>query len=106
MPGFRGANRGTSNQRGYGTAHTKARAAAFAKLPTYSPCCRCGKPMWKWALDPWGKSALHYDHNDSRTGYLGFSHSTCNQRAGAAAGGRAVTSGRPRRNRLWSSRRW
>jgi hypothetical protein len=26
--------------------------------------------MWKWAKDRYGRSALHYDHNDSGTGYL------------------------------------
>jgi hypothetical protein len=27
--------------------------------------------------------ALHLDHNDARTGYLGFSHKSCNLKAAA-----------------------
>ena len=104
MPGFRNARRDNTNARGYGSQHTKARAAAFANLPEYSPCVRCGKPMWKWARDRHGKSALHYDHNQTRTGYLGFSHDLCNRRAGAAAGGRAALARRGQRR--WQSRSW
>ena len=102
MPGFHGARR---DNRDYNTAHTKARAQAFARLPEYSPCCRCGKPMWKWAKDRHGKSALHYDHNNSRTGYLGFAHADCNRRAGAAQGGRVALARRWRRSG-WQSRQW
>ena len=104
MPNFRGA-RGAS----YGAAHTQARASAFARLSEYSPCCRCGRLMWKHAKDPQGRSALHYDHNDSRTGYLGFSHRECNVRAGAAKGGRvalALRRGQLQRAAVWQSRRW
>lgn len=57
----------------HGWDHSKARAAAFALLPEYPWCVRGGHVMWKWAKDKHGKSALHYDHNDSGTGYLGFS---------------------------------
>lgn len=110
MPGFRGVRRGTTTARGYGQQHTKARAAAFARLPEVSPCCRCGKPMFKWAKDKHGKSALHYDHNAARTGYLGFAHALCNRRAGAAAG-QAAARRIPRKNKdaaphTWTSRAW
>lgn len=107
MPGFKGARRGTTGQRGYGAEHVKARAEAFAALPDGAPCVRCGKPMRKHAKDRQGRSALHYDHNDRRDGYLGFSCAGCNRRAGAAAGGRA--SQRKKRAHTpqpWTSRVW
>lgn len=113
MPGFRNARHGTTNQRGYGYRdHQKPRAQAFAALPEWSPCCRCHRTMWKWAKDERGRSALHWDHNDQRDGYLGFAHDTCNRKAGAANGGRAAAAHRrpphqpqPKPSR-WTSRRW
>ena len=97
MPGFVGATKGSTTERGYGWAdHIKPRKAAFAALPEHSPCARCGRSMWKWAKtkpDSLGRvrSALHYDHNDARDGYLGFSHKHCNLKAGASEGGKAAT---------------
>lgn len=97
---FRGAKPIT-----YGSEHRKARTQAFALLPEYSPCCRCHKPMWKWAKDKHGKSALHYDHTPDRTGYLGFSCAQCNVKAGAAAGGKKAQANARKRTR-WHSRTW
>jgi hypothetical protein len=81
----------STTARGYGAEHAKARRlAAQAHKPT-DPCSRCGH-----ALGPMG-SWLHYDHNDQRTSYLGFSHGRypcpvcrkrCNLRAGARKGAR------------------
>jgi hypothetical protein len=62
------------------------RKQAFEALPEWSPCARCGKPMWKHSKDKLGRSALHYDHAEDGT-YLGFSHGSCNRAAGAAKGG-------------------
>lgn len=112
MPDFRGAARGDStNARGYGTAHRRARAAAFKKLDEYSPCCRCGKPMWKWAKNERNVSALHFDHNDQRNGYLGFSHEDCNLKAGASKGAKVANAKRKGLQgapaaRSWRSRAW
>ena len=66
--------------RGYGRAHQKLRAKL---LPTAygKPCPRYGRLMLPG-------QALDLDHNDSRTGYLGFSHATCNRRAGQRKGAR------------------
>lgn len=72
----------------YGSEHAKARKAAAARHDPSDPCTRCGHP-----LGPMGRW-LHYDHNASRTGYLGFAHGApcswcrkrCNQVAGAKAG--------------------
>lgn len=89
---------GTAAERGYGQAHVRSRKQAFAALPELSPCVRCGKPMWKWATEH-GRSALHYDHNTARTGYLGFSHGVCNRLAGASRGGRLVCARRRARGR-------
>jgi hypothetical protein len=113
MPDFRGAIRGDSSEsRGYGTSHRKQRAIAFKKLPEYSPCCRCKKPMWKHAKNDRGVSALHFDHNDQRNGYLGFSHESCNVKAGASKGAQVANARRKGRQaaqapaKPWSSRSW
>lgn len=70
----------TTSQRGYGTNHVQARKAAAKRHRPTDPCCRCGQPLGP--MGPW----LHYDHNAQRTGYLGFAHRRCNERAGRAAG--------------------
>ena len=57
----------TTTSRGYGWPHRKARAAAAKRHRPSDPCVRCGKP-----LGPIGPG-LHYDHNSTRTSYLGFS---------------------------------
>jgi hypothetical protein len=86
-----------SNARGYGQAHKAARAAAAKRHSPNHPCARCDHP-----LGPMG-SWLHWDHNDQRTGYLGFSHgskpcATCGRRCNiqdAAQAGRAKSNGGP-----------
>jgi hypothetical protein len=93
MPDFKGARRSEN----HGADHARARAKAFAALPEWSTCARCGRSLWKWEKDHRGHSAIHYDHNDTNTGYLGFSHAKCNLRAGAAKGGRMVAANRDRK---------
>lgn len=65
----------SSTKRGYGSKHAALRKAL---LPTAygTPCARCGMLMLPG-------QALHLDHNDTRTGYLGFSHKACNLKAAA-----------------------
>jgi len=112
MPGFAGATKGTTTERGYGTPHQRLRAAAYARLPEYTPCARCHRTMWKGEREqlPSGatRSALHYDHNGARTGYIGFSCADCNRKHGAAQGGREVARRRANRRhpRPWRSRAW
>ena len=67
-----------TSDRGYGNKHQKLRAKL---LPTAygQPCTRCGQPMLPG-------QALHFDHTDDRTGYLGFAHAACNRKAGARKG--------------------
>lgn len=77
----------SSTERGYGREHQKAREAAAAIHHPEDPCARCGSP-----LGPMGPQ-LHYDHNDDRTAYLGFSHATCNSLDGARRGGRVARIG-------------
>src|SRR5215207_11145092 len=68
MPWADARPRYSTAARGYGKQHEKARrAAAMVHQPT-DPCARCDHPLGP--MGPW----LHYDHNDARTGYLGFSH--------------------------------
>ena len=66
---------GKAAARGYGGKHKKLRAVL---LPSAygQPCSRCGQLMLP-------HQELHLDHNDSRTGYLGFSHAACNLKAAA-----------------------
>jgi hypothetical protein len=73
----------SSTKRGYGQTHRKLRAALLPQAYG-QPCARCGHPMLPGQV-------LHLDHNDARTGYLGFSHGSrchicgrrCNLRAAA-----------------------
>lgn len=112
MPGFRGAT-----EIHYPSEHARTRARAFAALPEYSPCARCGHPMWKHQQHTTrtGRvvSALHWDHNHTRTGYLGFSHGSvpchicgqrCNVKAGAAQGAR-VANARRKQHHMRRTRR-
>lgn len=70
----------TTTQRGYGSEHRKARAAAVEVFRPGDACARCGEPM----LDP--VEMLDLDHTDDRAGYLGLSHRSCNR----------ATAGKPR----------
>jgi hypothetical protein len=56
--------------------------------------------MWKHSVDRRGRSLLHYDHDDSNTGYLGFAHAWCNVRAGARKGRRLQHANTPGRDGL------
>jgi len=60
-------------------------------------------------------SELHYDHNDARDGYLGFSHGQrpcpicgvrCNIHAGAQLGNRMQKAKGKRLRQLDDSKRW
>ena len=71
--------RGTSTQRGYGTAHINARKAIAPKVATGTvKCARCGEPIKP--ADLW-----HLDHSDDRSDYLGPSHKRCNLSAAGKA---------------------
>ncbi|GAA2696463.1 hypothetical protein Apa02nite_068560 [Actinoplanes palleronii] len=71
--------RGTRQQRGYDADHVRRRNAVKPAVERgEKKCARCGLPILpgdEWALD----------HDDERTGYLGPSHSTCNNSAGGKA---------------------
>ena len=75
MPWSNARPKASASARGYNYRHRKLREQL---LPSASgtACVRCGEPMLPG-------QALEFDHNDERTGYLGFSHKRCNQRAGA-----------------------
>lgn len=71
--------RGTTTQRGYGHQHQKLRhewaiRIARGAQPT---CPRCHQPI-RFG-QPW-----QLDHNSQRTGWLGPSHTRCNEQAGQA----------------------
>lgn len=74
---------GNTTQRGYGAEHQALRRAAIRQLKANpgQPCPRCTQPMY-------ADQALHLDHTDDRTGYLGLSHAVCNLSAGGRKGGR------------------
>lgn len=98
----------STKARGYGSAHTKARAAAAKVHREDDPCVRCGHPLGP--MGPW----LHYDHNNQRTGYLGFSHGSrcpwcgkrCNVKAGASKGARVANYRRKIRKLITTADRW
>lgn len=98
----------STTERGYGTKHQQDRTAAAARHRPSDPCARCGHQLGP--MGPW----LHYDHNDQRTGYLGFSHGArrcpicghrCNKRAGAIKGAKIIN-GRPLFRRSSTAARW
>lgn len=66
----------------YGAAHRRTRAAtvdqAIGRL-----CVRCGQ-----VIRP--GQAVHLDHRDDGDGYAGYSHASCNVRAGTVARNKAV----------------
>ena len=67
--------RAKTSKRGYAGQHQKLRKALLPKAYG-TPCVRCGEPMLPGQV-------LHLDHNDTRTGYLGFAHKDCNLKAAA-----------------------
>jgi hypothetical protein len=66
---------GGTTKGGWGNQHQKLRKQLLAQAYG-QPCARCGQPMQPW-------QELHLDHNDDRTGWIGFSHARCNLRAAA-----------------------
>ena len=91
MP-FDDVEKKSTTQRGYGHQHQKLRK----KMLPYAigtNCHRCGLIM----LDP---KDMHLDHDDNdRTRYVGFSHASCNVKAGAAKAGRN-SHRKPRKRRI------
>ena len=74
----------------YGGEHQALRRAGLP-LAYGQPCGRCGRPMLPG-------QALDLDHRDDGSGaYRGFSHRTCNRRAGARMGN--ARRGRARKGR-------
>lgn len=65
--------RGSREQRGYGTAHRKLRARWARQVAKGTvACARCGERIS--ILEHWD-----LDHTDDRAGYLGPSHARCNR---------------------------
>jgi hypothetical protein len=66
----------------YGARHRAVRAQT-APYAVGKPCARCGQTML-------AGQAVQLDHADDGSGrYLGYSHRSCNARAGAVNGNRA-----------------
>lgn len=85
----------STNARGYGAPHQRARAALLPQAYGKT-CARCGEPMLRGQL-------LDLDHTDDRTGYLGFSHRRCNRRAGRL---KAAAQAREAREPMRRSQEW
>jgi hypothetical protein len=68
---------GATSRGGWGHRHQQRRAAIAPLVNAgKATCARCGEPIH--AGEPW-----HLDHTDTRDGYLGVSHASCNLAAGA-----------------------
>ena len=65
----------------YDKGHRLTRAVTVAQA-IGKPCVRCGELMLEG-------QALHLDHADDGNGYLGYSHASCNARAGAISANKA-----------------
>jgi len=74
--------RASTTDRGYGTAHMKARTRYLAALRDGQLCHFCQQPMFR-------SQQLDLDHTPDRKGWKGLSHRACNRRAGAINGNRA-----------------
>lgn len=101
-PWQRYARRGTTEQRGYGTAHRRERER---RLLLYRPgdiCAHCGQPMSWWPLDI-ARDFIDLPHTADRSGYMpGLAHRSCNRADGARR--RNLMYGRTRQ---WqAARRW
>ena len=69
---------GATTRGGWGNHHQRRRAAIAPLVNAgKATCARCHEPIH--AGEEW-----HLDHNDTRDGYLGVSHATCNLRDGAS----------------------
>ncbi len=71
--------RGSSTQRGYGSAHQRERAQWWQRMAAGEQvtCPRCGRPILPgqcWDLG----------HNDARDAWTGPEHAHCNRAAGAS----------------------
>jgi hypothetical protein len=99
----------TTTQRGYGTAHMKARQAALARLRDGDSCAQCWHdkrihhPMYQAHA-----ARLDLSHNDTRTGYIGLSWRACNRQEAAIRGNRlrglqrhTLTATQSRHSRIW-----
>jgi hypothetical protein len=68
---------GATTRGGWGHDHQRRRAAIAPVVNAgKATCARCGQPIH-------AGEELHLDHTDTRDGYLGVSHATCNLRDGA-----------------------
>lgn len=76
-------SRPPTDQRGYGAAHVKARAAYMAQLERdgVGVCCIGGEPIY-----PSMGRNLHLDHTPDRTGYRGLACARHNRSDGAKRG--------------------
>ena len=75
----------TTTERGYGHTHAKLRkryASRMAQGEAF-PCTRCHRVVMHGM-------AWDLDHDDTRQGYLGPAHRSCNRRAGQAKGRRRM----------------
>lgn len=70
--------RGTRQQRGYGTKHDAYKRVNLASAYG-QPCHLCGERMWP-------HQQLVPDHTEDRTSYRGMAHAICNNRDGARRG--------------------
>ncbi len=94
---------GTTTERGYGQAHTRARLTYLAVLEQ-NPGMRCADPACE---TPW--LLLHYEdraridlgHTPDRTAYRGLEHRACNRRDGARRGNQARRYTPPPTSRNW-----
>ena len=75
-------SKGSTSSRGYGNGHRRIRKTLLP-FAYGTPCVKCGEPMLL------GQD-LDLDHNDKRTEYIGFAHSSCNRKAGGKKGIRAL----------------
>jgi len=102
------ARKGTTTQRGYGSAHQKKLRQALANWKRGQPCAQCGQPIWCIYALIWQDgitrkiSTVDLGHTPDRSGYIGLTHRSCNRSEGAIRGNKT----RGQAKRWYQSRIW
>lgn len=86
---------GSTAERGYGPEHQAEARRLKAALRDGDPCCRCGRPMYRWqlAVDRNDIRGIDADHRRKARALGGglpdaLAHRRCNRQAGARLGNR------------------
>ena len=101
------ARKGTTTQRGYGTAHQAERTRRLRQYRPGDLCAHCGQPITWWPLKV-ARRYIDLPHTADRSGYLpGLAHRSCNRRDGQRVTTAILNAKRGTPARQWQqARQW